>query len=319
MAVLGAGTMSPGIAVAFAAAGCHVRLWGRRHDRVRVALAGVADAAGFLERERLAPCAAAIVDRVEGHDGSLAVAVADAELIVEAVTEDLVVKQQVVARVEQECPAGALIATNTSGLLVSDIAAGARTPSRIVAMHFWNPAHLMPIVEVAGGQHANAVSVDAAVALARRIGKVPVVLRNEVLGFLGTRMQQAVVREAIGLLQAGVASAQDIDLAARTSFGMRFPVIGPLESTDLSGLDVIASIQGYLLADLDRSTAPQPALVERVGRGDLGVKSGRGFHDWSARDSRAVIARRDAELARRLRLLAEEGLICKPETEHGET
>jgi 3-hydroxybutyryl-CoA dehydrogenase len=177
-----------------------------------------------------------------------------------------------------------------------------------VALHFWNPAHLMPIVEVAGGEHAAAARVAEAADLVRAIGKVPVVLHHEVLGFLGTRMQQAVVREAIALLDAGVASAADIDLAVRTSFGVRFPAIGPLESADISGLDVIAAIHAYLLPDLDRSTAPQPALTDRVGRGDLGVKSGRGFHEWSGDRGAEVIARRDRELVRRAKLVAAEGL-----------
>jgi 3-hydroxybutyryl-CoA dehydrogenase len=111
-----------------------------------------------------------------------------------------------------------------------------------------------------------------------------------------------VVREAISLLDAGVASPEDIDLAVRASFGIRFPVIGPLETTDLSGLDVIASIHEYLLPDLDASAAPQAPLRERVAQGALGVKSGRGFYDWSVRDAGALQRRRDEELVRRLRL-----------------
>jgi 3-hydroxybutyryl-CoA dehydrogenase len=164
----------------------------------------------------------------------------------------------------------------------------------------------MPIVEVVGGSKTSPNTVKRAEALASGIGKVPVVLQKEVLGFLGTRMQQAVVREAIGLLDAGVASARDIDLAVRTSFGVRFPVIGALEAADLSGLDVIEAIHSYLLPDLDRSTSPQDGLRERVTRGELGVKSGRGFHEWTAARSRAVIERRDLELVRRLKLMAAE-------------
>ena len=309
--MLGTGTMAPGIAVAFAAAGHPVSIWGRSGERAQATLAAAAAAAELLERERLAGPAAETTARIDASDDSAA-AVADVEVIVEAVSEDLEVKREVIALVEAVCTPAALIATNTSGLRVSDIAGGAMSPGRIVAMHFWNPAHLMPIVEVAGGDYADDASVEAAVALSKQIGKVPVLIENEVLGFLGTRMQQAVVREAIGLFEAGVASAEDIDLAVRTSFGIRFPVIGPLEATDLGGLDVIASIHEYLLEDLDRSTSPQQAIVERVERGDLGVKSGKGFHDWSQRDPQALVARRDAELAQRLRQLAAEGLIQPP-------
>jgi 3-hydroxybutyryl-CoA dehydrogenase len=298
-AVLGTGTMAPGIAIAFAAAGFDVALWGRDPGRAEAARARAAELACFLEAEALAGPAEEVVARVH-VDAELRSAAA-AAVVVEAVAEDLAAKHEVLSTAEAYCSPEALIATNTSGLLVTDIAAALARPERAVAMHFWNPAHLMPIVEIAGGARTSPSSVKQATELARTLGKAPVVLQREVLGFLGTRMQQAVVREAIGLVQAGVASPEDVDLAVRTSFGIRFPAIGPLESTDLSGLDVIAAIHGYLLADLDRSTEPQPALLEHVGRGELGVKSGRGFYDWSSRDADEVVARRDRELVSRLR------------------
>jgi 3-hydroxybutyryl-CoA dehydrogenase len=305
VAVLGTGTMAPGIAVAFAAAGRPVVLWGRTPSRVETALETAAAMAQLLEEEELAGSAAHLMARI---DGSTDLArLADARVVVEAVTEDLAVKHEVLAAVEEAIAPEALLATNTSGLRVTDIAAPLRHRDRVVALHFWNPAHLMPIVEVAGGRYAAADRVDEATELVRAIGKVPVVLRHEVLGFLGTRMQQAVVREAIALLDAGAASAADIDLAVRTSFGIRFPAIGPLESADISGLDVIAAIHTYLLPDLDRSTGPQPALAERVAAGHLGVKSGRGFHEWPGDRAAEVIGRRDRELVRRARLVAAEG------------
>ena len=305
VAVLGTGTMAPGIAVAFAAAGRPVLLWGRAPDRVEAALATAVAMAGLLADEGLAGSADDIVARVRGT--SSLDDIAGAGVVVEAVTEDLSTKHEVLAAVEEAIAPAALLATNTSGLRVTDIAGPLRHRGRVVALHFWNPAHLMPIVEVAGGEHAAAERVAEAADLVREIGKVPVVLHHEVLGFLGTRMQQAVVREAIALLDAGVASAADIDLAVRTSFGIRFPAIGPLESADLSGLDVIAAIHSYLLPDLDRSTAPQPGLTGRVARGELGVKSGRGFHDWPDGRVAEVVGRRDRELVRRAHLVAAEG------------
>lgn len=298
VAVLGAGTMAPGIAAAFAAAGRDVVVWARRTDAARETAERAGDLARFLLDERLAAAGAlgpiALVDSLEG--------VAEAELVVEAIAERLDAKQELLARVDELLPPEALLATNTSGLRVTDIAVALRRPERLVAMHFWNPAHLMPLVEVGGGERTAPQSVTRAVAVARAIGKQPVRVEREVLGFLGTRLQQAVVREAVALLEAGVASAEDIDLAVRTSFGIRFPVIGPLESADLTGLDVIEAIHRYLLPDLDGSTEPQAPLRDRVAAGDLGVKSGRGFHDWRARDAHAVIRRRDEELVRRLRL-----------------
>ncbi len=305
IAVLGTGTMAPGIAVAFAAAGHPVVLWGRSAARVAAALATAGAMAGLLADEGLAEPADGVVARIAG--ATALVALSGAGVVVEAVSEDLAAKREVLTAVEAVVSPATLLATSTSGLRVTDIGAGLLHRDRLVALHFWNPAHLMPIVEVAGGEHAAADRVAEAAELVRAIGKVPVVLHHEVLGFLGTRMQQAVVREAIALLAAGVASAADIDLAVRTSFGIRFPATGPLESADLTGLDVIAAIHTYLLPDLDRSTAPQPALAGRVARGELGAKSGRGFYDWPAERVAEVVGRRDRELVRRVRLAATEG------------
>lgn len=298
VAVLGAGTMAPGIAAAFAAAGHEVVLWSRRPEATAEALARAASLALFLAAEGLAgaPAPDALAPAPELSE------VASADVVVEAIAEQLDAKRDLLGRVDELLPPEALLATNTSGLRVTDIAAGLARPERVVAMHFWNPAHLMPLVEVGGGERTAPASVDRAVELARAIGKQPVRVEREVLGFLGTRLQQAVVREAIALLEAGVASAEDIDLAVRTSFGIRFPVTGPLESADLTGLDVIEAIHSYLLPDLDRSTEPQAAVVERVAAGALGVKSGRGFHDWTERDAEELVRRRDEELVRRLRL-----------------
>jgi 3-hydroxybutyryl-CoA dehydrogenase len=302
VAVLGAGTMAPGIAAAFAAAGHRVAIWARDAARAAVARDRAQELSRYLADQGLLPAGAP----AQGPPVTVAArpeALAGAAVVVEAIAERIAAKRELLAAVEHAVSPDALLATNTSGLRVSDIADGLRHPERVVAMHFWNPAHLMPLVEVAGGRDTAPAAVDRAMELAASIGKQPVRIEREVLGFLGTRMQQAVVREAIALLEAGVASAADIDLAVRTSFGIRFPVTGPLESADLSGLDVIASIHEYLLEDLDRSTAPQAALTCRVAARDLGTKTGRGFHDWTARDAGELVRRRDTELVRRLRLL----------------
>lgn len=231
------------------------------------------------------------------------------EIVIEAIAEVLDIKQQIFGRLDELCSSEVLLATNTSGLRVSDIAIDITKPQRVVAMHFWNPAHLMPIVEIAGGAKTSTSTIERAFDLASRIGKTPVLLNKEILGFLGTQMQQALVPESINLLEAGIASARDIDFAARTSLGVRLPAIGALEAADISGLDVIQAVHNYLLPDLDRSTAPQDALKERGARGDLGLKTGRGFHEWSPEQSRAVIERRDRELVLRLKLMkAEEQL-----------
>jgi 3-hydroxyacyl-CoA dehydrogenase len=298
VAVLGAGTMAPGIAAAFAAAGHPTVVWARRAEQSEAAVARAGELGRFLAANGLARAEAFAPVTPADALGRIA----RAGVVVEAIAEQLDAKRELLALVDELVAPGALIATNTSGLKVSDLGEGLPGAARLVAMHFWNPAHLMPLVEVGGGERTDPASVDRAVELARAIGKQPVRVEREVLGFLGTRLQQAVVREAIALLDAGVASAEDIDLAVRTSFGIRFPVTGPLESADISGLDVIEAIHRYLLPDLDSSSGPQAPLKEHVAAGELGVKSGRGFHDWHSRDAQELIKRRDEELVRRLRL-----------------
>lgn len=302
--------MGPGIALAFAEAGWDVRLWGRSSSRVAGGLARIRRDAAFLEEHGLGGAAGDVVSRVAAMADLSASA--DADLVIEAVSEDLALKRSLFAELDGLCAPSALLATNTSGLRVGDLAADATRRERVVAMHFWNPAHLMPIVEIAGGPDTSAASLARAHAVAERIGKAPVRVAADVFGFLGTRMQQAVLREAIALLERRAASAEDIDLAVRTSFGARFPAIGPLESADLSGLDVISAIHRYLLPDLDASTSPQGPLRDRVALGHLGAKTGRGFHEWPPERVRLVERRRDEELVRRLRLMIDEGLVRPP-------
>ncbi len=297
--VLGAGTMAPGIAAACSVAGHAVSLWARSLERARAGVQRAREMARYLVDQQLAAQTGQVhvAERLEEAGG--------ADVVIEAIAEDLQAKRALLAALEEHAGDGTLFATNTSGLLVSEIGAGLRRPDRLVAMHFWNPAHLMPLVEIAG-ENAARSSLTRATDLALAIGKRPVRLEREILGFLGVRMQQAVVREAVALLERGAASAEDIDLAVRASFGIRFPVIGPLESADATGLDVIASIHSYLLRDLDRSEEPQRPLRELVSAGALGIKTGRGFFDWTARDPEVTLRRRDEELVRRLRLLAAE-------------
>jgi 3-hydroxybutyryl-CoA dehydrogenase len=302
VSILGTGTMGPGIAAAFANAGHHVALQGRNRARLEAAVARAKEMLAFLSENGLGdPSPDAASSRLEpvlGVEPPTA-----ATVVIEAVSEDLEAKRELFRRLDETCNPGVLLATNTSGLRVSDICRDLRYPGRVVAMHFWNPAHLMPLVEISGSPSISPESVLRATELVASIKKRPVVLRKEVLGFLGTRMQQAVVREAIGLLDAGAASPEDIDAAVRLSFGIRFPVLGPLETTDLSGLDVIRAIHEYLLPDLNSSQRPQLGLTTRVQAGDYGAKSGKGFYDWSKRDPRESMLRRDQELVRRLKQL----------------
>lgn len=298
-AVVGAGTMGPGIAATLGAAGIDTTLWARRP---RAAAEAAEDALGRIRILRESGLAASAPGDVTAVD-DLAGAVDGVEIVIEAISEDVAAKRAVLGAVEEVVDADVVLASTTSGLDPDEIARDLAHPNRFLVAHFWNPAHLIPLVEVLGCQQTPAELVDSVCAWLHAIGKHAVRLHKFVPGFLGVRLQQAVVREAIALLEAGVASAEDIDAATRLSFGARFPIIGPLETSDLGGLDVVANIHSYLLADLDASTEPQPALVRLVESGRLGVKSGEGFYDWSQRDAAELIRRRDQELLSRLQQL----------------
>lgn len=297
-AVLGAGTMGPGIAAVLSAAGVETTLWARRRDAAEVAVADAQSRVELLESSGLVPCPAADIRPC----ADLGPALADSGIVIEAIAEDVEAKRALFASVEPLVGTETILASTTSGLDPDEISRHLRHSERFLVAHFWNPAHLIPLVEVLGSSAAAPSLVDATCRWLESVGKHPVRLHKFVPGFLGVRLQQAVVREAIALLEHGVAAAEDIDAATRLSFGARFPIIGPLETSDLGGLDVVANIHAYLLADLEASPEPQRALMSLVESGKLGVKSGEGFYDWSTRDAEDLIRRRDEELLMRLRM-----------------
>ncbi len=303
IAVLGAGTMGPGIAAAFVAAGFPTSMWARRPSAARDGAVAAERMRADLVEHGLATSNAVSVQ----HSDDLEEALDRVDLAVEAISESLEAKRDLFARVEAFVDPTVLLASSTTGLDIDQIARGATHHERCLVMHFWNPAHLVPLVEVLGSSSATVEVLDVAAGLLRAIGKHPVVLRKYVPGFLGARLQQAVVREALALLDAGVASAEDIDAVTRLSFGARFPVLGPLETSDLGGLDVLAAIHEYLLPDLDCSREIQAPLRRAISASNLGVKSGSGFYDWRSRDAKELVRRRDEELISRVKALRQRG------------
>ncbi len=297
--------MAPGIAAVFAAGGLEATIYARRSDAGEQASKTAQEQRRLLVEHDLALSA----DTQIGSTTDLGDAVAGAEIVVEAISEDVSAKQGLFSEVEDRVEAEVILASTTSGLDIAAISAGARHKARFVVTHFWNPAHLVPLVEVLGGDDADVTMVDDVVSLLCRMGKYPVRLEKYAPGFIGARLQQAVVREAIALLESGVATAEAIDAATRLSFGARFPVLGPLETSDLGGLDVISAIHEYLLPDLDCSREPQKWLQSLVESGNLGVKTGAGFYDWSSRDAAQLAQRRDEELLARIKDLHRHGVL----------
>jgi 3-hydroxybutyryl-CoA dehydrogenase len=313
LAVIGAGTMGHGIAQVFAQAGLQVTLTDSD--------AQVRDAALARIKENLETClGSSPVDRDSALStlkritvtSTLGKAVSDADLVVEAVFEDLELKRQVLREIEEHCAPRAILVSGTSGYRVRDLAVALGHPERFLALHFWNPPYVVPVVEVMPGARTSAEVVEATFALLKAVGKVPALVRKDVPGYVGNRLQHALRREAIALVAEGVASPEDVDTITRLSFGLRMPVVGLLETVDLAGLDLTQAIQSYLLPDLDRSTAPKQWVRDKVERGELGVKTGQGFYNWPPGRAAGVIQRRDEALLEILEWLRGRGLLGTP-------
>jgi 3-hydroxybutyryl-CoA dehydrogenase len=276
--VVGAGTMGHGIAYVAALSGFEVCLTDSRAEVLPLALGRLNDLlAVAAKRGKLAePDRVAAAGRLRAEH-EFAPAVAGADVVIEAVHEHLGVKQQLFAELERVAPADALLATNTSSLSVADIAAALQEPGRVVGMHFFNPVHAMKLVEVVTHPRAAPAAVERAVAIARALGKEPIVVQDSP-GFASSRLGLALGLEAMRMLERGVASAEDIDKAME--LGYNHPM-GPLKLTDLVGLDVRLAIAEYLHQRLEEPQfAPPQILRDKVARGELGKKTGKGFYAW---------------------------------------
>jgi 3-hydroxybutyryl-CoA dehydrogenase len=278
VAVLGAGTMGHGIAQVCAKAGCEVRLYDIDADATAAGLARIrANLDKGIERGKVtAEERDATLARVSTTT-SISDAAAGADLVVEAAPETLDLKTRIFSEVDAAVPAGALLASNTSSLSIAAIAASVSDPSRFLGLHFFNPVHIMRLVEVVWGPQTSQESRDRAVAFVRRLDKEPVVVRDAP-GFASSRLGIVLGMEAIRMVEQGVASPEDIDKAME--LGYRHPM-GPLRLTDLVGLDVRLGIAEYLHETLGSDAFDPPELLRRmVAEGKLGKKSGQGFYEW---------------------------------------
>ncbi|MBV9564572.1 MAG: NAD(P)-binding domain-containing protein [Bradyrhizobium sp.] len=283
IAIIGGGLMGHGIALVFACAGHQVRITdavseARAHIRKRIETT-----LGELGRDRKA------VEKVQVVD-TLKACVADADVVIEAAPENLELKQQIFAEVEQAAPSGAILASNTSVITIGQIMSPVKDKSRALGTHWWNPPYLVPLVEVVRTSDVSEATVAGMVELLRRVGKSPVEVRKDVPGFVGNRLQHALWREAIALVAEGVCDAKTVDEVVKSSFGARLAVLGPIENADLVGVDLTRAIHSYILPSLDRATEPSPYLDRLIGEERLGFKSGRGFRDWPAEAQAALRA-----------------------------
>ena len=277
LVVLGAGTMGRGIAQLCAQRGLSVRLFDVSGDQLAAALEAVG---GQLERMvQKGKLAADERERVLGriaHGTELAPLCAGADLVIEAAPESMDLKVELLARVKALLDEGALLASNTSSLSLTELGRRIGAPERTIGLHFFNPPPVMPLLEVVRGLSTSDASVERALGFARRVGKEPIVVRD-FPGFASSRLGVVIGAEAMRMLEAGVASAEDIDKAMTLGYG--FPM-GPLRLTDLVGLDVRLSIAEHLTRELGDRFEPPAILREKVARGELGKKTGQGFYAW---------------------------------------
>lgn len=278
VAVIGAGTMGHGIAQVAAVAGYTVKLTDARVEALDAARTRIADnLAGAVQRGKLTrEDADAALARVSTSP-DMRSSVRDAQLVIEAIVEDLAVKREVFAALDAFARPDAVLATNTSSLSVAAVAEATTRPERIVGIHFFNPVHIMKLVEVIVHARADQTCVDAATSFARTVGKTAIVVRDSP-GFASSRLGVILGLEAMRMLEEGVASAHDIDTAMELGYGHP---MGPLRVSDLVGLDVRLHIAEYLHRELRAPHFEAPAILrEKVAKGELGKKTGRGFYDW---------------------------------------
>ena len=306
--VLGSGIMGHGIAQSFLMGGYEVVLFDISEPILATARAHVKKnlelfiKSGIIKEEEIEACMGKLSTTTD-----LEKAVCEADFIVEAVPEDLNLKQGLFEKIESFCSSTAIIASNTSSLTLKEIGERVKHKSRLVVTHWFNPPHIVPTVEVVKTEDTSDETADVAYALMEKIKKSPVLVNWEIPGFIVNRIQIAMVREVLNLYKMGVASAADIDRAVKGSMGFRLASIGPLLTIDLGGVKLWRSVCANLLPQIESATTTPASLEDLIAEGHDGIKSGKGFYDYSVDfsedDLDKVVKQRDQEFLNRLKNL----------------
>lgn len=281
--VFGPGMMGSGIAQVFA--GCEdlkVTIFIREKfeyecmDKIKDNLSALKEK-GVITQEKIDGVLSRIILTEEFET-----AAKEADFIIECIPENMGLKQDLFARLESICREDTIFATNTSVMSITEISEKAKNKSRIVGAHFWNPPYLIPLVEVVKSEYTTEEVMDKTMELLKKVNKHPIRVNKDVPGFVANRLQHALWREAISIVENGIADAGTVDEAVKYAFGLRLPVLGPMENSDMVGTDLTLSIHSYILKHLENSTEPSPLLKEKVEQGELGFKTGKGFQEWSS-------------------------------------
>lgn len=278
VAVVGAGTMGARIAVVMARAGYRVSLWSRSEST--------------LDKART------IVDSLAASENvtfttSLEVCLADADLVSENVAEDVALKQRVLNDIEQQVSADCVITTNTSSVSITLLSSALSQPQRLIGMHWFNPADTMPMIEIVRGEQTGDDICQRVRDICQQLGKETIVVNQDIPGFIINRLQYAMLREALYLVDAGIGSVEDVDRAVQRTLAPRWAAMGPMKLMDFAGLDTVEKVAGILLPALDNSSQLPAWLKEKVADNKLGVKSGEGFYAWTAEAASAAMRKRD--------------------------
>lgn len=304
VAILGAGIMGSGIAQVFAQAGYEVWLYSRTEETLEKALNRIEQNQETLtDNDLLTSDAAREARNRISVTTDLVQAVDGVDLVNENLPEILDLKQEVFKSLGEMSLPETILTTDTSGLSITEIAEETSHPGRVAGLHWWNPPHLVPLVEIIRGEETTDETVNILYAVMEKVGKKPVVVKKDIPGFIGNRLQTAVVREVLGLLEDEVADPEDIDLVMKYGPGFRYPAIGPVQAMDLAGLDTVMLVSDYLFKEINRSTRPNRLLKRLVKEGKLGAKTGAGHYSYSDESLQNIIRERDEKFIALLKLL----------------
>lgn len=283
--IIGAGLMGSGIGLIFASKGYNVTLYDKQESALDKAIDSIRDNLNLMAKNgigSLEETEKAIKNITTTND--INKAVSNAEIVIESVYENMELKQNIFYELDSLCPKDTILASNTSVMSITEIAQKCKFKERILGTHFWNPPFLIPLVEVVKTKDTSEEVMDITMELLKLVGKRPVRVNKDVPGFLANRLQHALWREAISIVENGIADAKTVDESIKYGFGLRLPILGPLENVDMVGTDLTLAIHDYIFKDLDNSTEASPILREKVNNGELGFKTGSGFQKWSNED-----------------------------------
>ncbi len=292
VAVMGTGTMGPGIGAVLARAGMQVRLYDTSPEALERAKAGYDLAWGVLDRLETP----AIEGGSASYVDSVADALSDVEFVIEAVPEKLELKQDVYAEYERQVGPDVILASNTSGIPATKIAENLAHPERVVVMHWSNPPHLIPMIEVVPGEKTSQAVIDGTIAVVEDIGYYPSLLKKEVPGFVENRVLYAIMRECLALVDEGVIDREQLDLNVKWGIGYKLAVIPPMQLLDMAGMDIYTSVASYLNPDLSNAADVSPTIRTLVEQGRLGMKTKGGLFDYTDEEVGQLRAQRGAKL-----------------------